>query len=410
MTALLDILREGALLTRARLQLWAIAVLIGFAAGLLALALSAHGLTDFQGRPLGTDFSSFYAAAQLAGHGASPYDQTALHRVQQQIFGPDTGYFSFAYPPVFLLLIEPLGRLPYLLALLLWEGAGLALYLAGMARLKRTFAPALDDNRLFWLLALGFTATFVNLTHGQNGFLIAGLFAFALSFLDERPWLAGVFFGLIICKPQLGLLIPIALAAGGRWRSFAAATATIALLCLASFARYGADAWHGFLAATTFSRIAILDQGAVGFQKMASVFAWLRLWGAPAGLAYAAQAVAALGAAGATAWLWRSSVSLRVKAAGLLFATILATPFALDYDLMILAPAIALLAFEGLVEEFPPFQRTLLAVLWFAPIATRTLAGYAHVPFAAIAIVIALALLIASEAARRRTDAALALS
>ena len=40
-----------------------------------------------------------------------------------------------------------------------------------------------------------------------------------------------------------------------------------------------------------------------------------------------------------------------VKAAALCIATILATPFTFDYDMMVLAPAIAFFAVDGLVRD-----------------------------------------------------------
>ena len=80
------------------------------------------------------------------------------------------------------------------------------------------------DN--FWLLlALAFPAVFVNIGHGHNGFLTAALIGAGLLMLDRRPILAGILFGLMAYKPQFGVLIPLVLAATGRWRAFLAARA-----------------------------------------------------------------------------------------------------------------------------------------------------------------------------------------
>ena len=62
MAGLLDILRGGDWLTLARMRLWALAVLVAAAGGLLYLVASSDGLMDYQDRPLGTDFSNVYAA------------------------------------------------------------------------------------------------------------------------------------------------------------------------------------------------------------------------------------------------------------------------------------------------------------------------------------------------------------
>ena len=60
-------------------------------------------------------------------------------------------------------------------------------------------------------LALAFPAVFVNLGHGHNGFLTAALIGFALLWLDRRPVVAGILFGLLAYKPQFGLMIPLVL-------------------------------------------------------------------------------------------------------------------------------------------------------------------------------------------------------
>ena len=65
------------------------------------------------------------------------------------------------------------------------------------------------------LLALAYPAVLINIGHGQNGFLTAALLGGALVILDRRPIVAGILFGLLVYKPQFGLMIPLALIAGG---------------------------------------------------------------------------------------------------------------------------------------------------------------------------------------------------
>ena len=173
----------------------------------------------------------------------------------------------------------------------------------------------LPGGAFFVAACLAFTAVFVNLIHGQNGFLIAGLFALGLSLLDEQAVLAGICFGFIAIKPQLGLMLPFALAAGGRWRSFAAAAVTVITLAGLSVFFFGAESWNGFFAATRFSQAAILDLGAVGYEKMVSVFAWARLWHLPLSLGFhGIQAFAALAVTVSLILLWRGNADPHFKA------------------------------------------------------------------------------------------------
>jgi alpha-1,2-mannosyltransferase len=386
-TSILASLREGRFLTRRRLEVYPFLLIGSFAVGIVLLIATAHGLNDYDGRPLGTDFSSFYSAGKLALAGGNPFDQRALYLAERALFGNATPYYAFSYPPIFLLLLAPLALLPYPAALIAWQASTFALYLAAMTILCRRFCSGLGaSNTLILVLATAFPAVFVNLTHGQNGFLTTGLLTLGLALLAERPLLAGLCFGSLALKPQLGLLLPFALAAGGRWKSFLAAAITVVALILISATLFGIDNWQAFLSTAQFSRRAILEQDGVGYEKMISVFAGLRLWHAPLILAYGLQALASVALVILTIRLWRGTGSLRLKAAMLPLAALLATPFALDYDLMLLAPALALVGAEGRARGFRPFELSLLTLLWALPLFGRSIALFAHIPLTPFAI------------------------
>src|SRR5258706_12577170 len=133
MNRIIAALREGTWLPEARVTRLATAAVAGTVVFLLFLAFTAHGLIDYSGRPVGTDFSSFYAAGRVAGSGANPYDPASLHAMEKAIFGDGTPYYAFAYPPIFLLLAWPLAMLAYLPSLLVWQVSTFLLYLWAMA-------------------------------------------------------------------------------------------------------------------------------------------------------------------------------------------------------------------------------------------------------------------------------------
>src|SRR5436309_2254785 len=62
MAGFFALLRSGEWLTRERIRLVAGAVLVASLAGLGYLLATSNGPNDYQGRPLGTDFSNVYAA------------------------------------------------------------------------------------------------------------------------------------------------------------------------------------------------------------------------------------------------------------------------------------------------------------------------------------------------------------
>jgi len=431
-----DILRSGDWLTRERIRLVAIAVLFASTAGFLYLVATAHGGVDLQGRPLGTDFSNVYAAGTYVndGHAAAAFDPPEQFAREQAIFGADTQFYGWHYPPYFLFVAAPLALMPYGLALAVWQAVTLGLYLltiraivAWSFRGRRSrspesiipapegLAPSVDLQKSgVWipgsrfaasgmtaewlLLALAFPAVLINVGHGQNGFLTAALLGGALVVLDRRPLLAGMMLGLLVYKPQYGLMIPIVLAASGRWRVFAAAAATVAVLTIATTLTFGVSVWQAFLASTEFTRTVVLEQGNTGWYKIQSVFAWARMWGAPIPFAYALQGAAAVAVGAVLAWLWRSAASYPLKAAALCLATILATPYSFDYDMMVLAPAVAFLTADGLARGFGPFEKTALAALWLVPLVARSVAQLSMVPLGVPAM-IAVFFLIARRAA-----------
>jgi alpha-1,2-mannosyltransferase len=404
-----DILRSGAWLTRERILLLAIAILCASGVGFIYLLVTANGLVDAQGRPLGTDFSSFYAAGAhvLDGNPAAPYDLARQYAREQAIFGASTPFYGWLYPPFFLFIAAVLALMPYGAALATWQTMTLGFYLLVIRAIlaTSTLRPSTADvpvsarerglpDHLWFLLALAFPAVLINIGHGQNGFLTAALIGGALSALDRRPIVAGVLFGLLAYKPQFGLMIPIVLAASARWRAFSAAVATVAFLVAAATLVFGWDVWHAFLESTRFTRVVVLEQGDPGWYKMQSVFAWARMWGAPIPLAYALQGAVVAGLVAALIGLWRSAKPYSLKAAAFCLATILATPFTFDYDMMVLAPAIAFFAADGLTRGFGPWEKTALAALWLTPLVARTFAQMMLVPIGVPAMVALLVLLL----------------
>src|SRR5439155_5653707 len=201
----------------------------------------------------------------------------------------------------------------------------------------------------------------------QNGFLITALFASGLAVPDERPFVAGVLFGLLCYKPQFAILIPFVLAATERWRTLAGAMLTVLLLSVAVTAMFGWNVWPAFWDSMRFTRTVVLEQGNAGFHKIQSAFAWIRLWHGTIAQAYAVQAVAALAVMFALLRTWRAPIAMAYKKSALCLAALLITPYCMDYDLMLLAPAIALLAAEGKARGFADYEILSLTILWLIP-------------------------------------------
>lgn len=399
-------LRTGRWLTADRARAYSLILLALYAVATIGWIALSNGLVDRNGKPIGTDFSSFYAAGSLAleGHAASIYDMAAHYAREQQIFGAATPYYGWLYPPIFLLLAVPLALLPYPVALIVWQGASFALYLAIIAAIVRPLRREHAAIARLWLpVAAAFPAVFINLGHGQNGFLTAGLLGAALLALPQRPIVSGILFGLLAYKPQFGFLIPVALLAAAQWRATFAAGVTVVALAGATALAFGTDVWWAFAASAETSRKLLLEQGDVGFEKLQSVFAAIRLWGGGIPLAYAAQGAASIVAIGGVAWTWRTSEDRDLKAAVLMIATLLASPHALDYDLTILGPAMAFFVASSWSNGFRDFEISALAAAWITPLLARGIAGATGLPLGLI-VIMTLYALVTRHAMRDRAS------
>lgn len=315
------------------------------------------------GSPFGSDFVSFWTAARegLAGNFAVPYDRVLFEPVQNGLF-PESDYFAFFYPPHYLVYMMPFGFLPYYGALLVWV---LVTYCAAVfVLIKITEKP-----KETFLLSLAFPAAFLTISHGQNAFLSAALFGGALYLLPSRPVVAGILFGLLTFKPQLGLLIPFVLVAGGYWRTIFAAGGTLIALVLGSAMVLGVEIWTTFFAQSGYA-VETMREGIVAWEKMISPYAAFRLLGLPDLAASIVHYCIALTIAVFTivVWLPRNHVPMAIKSALLLCASLIVTPFSLNYDLFVLAPAIAFVASFGMRAEFLSFEKSVIGLIYLSPI------------------------------------------
>jgi arabinofuranan 3-O-arabinosyltransferase len=298
-------------------------------------------LTNGLGRPFGDDFINFWSGAYLAWHGRATeiYDPAAFHAFECWVAGASLDGYRYAYPPVLLLLTMPLAVIPYVPALLVWLAAGWY----GFYRALRLAMP----GRGALLFALATPAAFINAIGGQNGTWTAALFGAGLGLLERQPLIAGGLLGLLIYKPQLGLLVPVALLAGRRWRAFMSAAIVAGLLLAVSAVWFGVDVWGDYIRDLAVLRRMFLEDGTgVGhrfgvWHRFVSVFVAARRLGAPVETAYLVQAIVGGLAALAVALVWFREAPVGIKNAVLVLGACLATPYLQDYDLVYGALAVA---------------------------------------------------------------------
>ena len=385
----MEALASGSWLTRERVR--RIAAITGLCSlGLLVwLMATSHGTLDWKGRPLGTDFSEVWAAGWMAlhGHAADAWIWSKHFAVQKALQGPGlTELYGWHYPPPFLLVASALALLPYLPALVLWQAATLTPFALLMQRL----VPGRDTL----LLSLAAPVTVICVMHGHNGFLTALLLAGGLMLLDRRPFVAGLLFGCLIYKPQFGLILPILLLGGRHWTAILGACLSAAVLVGVTYLLWGWPVWQAFLTSLPLTRHVVIEQGAAGFFKIVSPFAAIRMWGGSVQEAYAVQTCITVAAMAAVARLAFGKREIRLRNAVVCAATVLGTPYVMDYDLTVLLPALAWLWLDGQEHGWRRWDGTMMAMVWIGPLFGREAAQLLYLPLDLISalVVVAVAL------------------
>lgn len=329
------------------------------------------GIADLDGDQIGRDFVNYWSGAKLAAQGiaAKAYDLNFYVAFQREHTVPNASMRWYGYPPVAMLMSLPLALTGFLTGFILWTVASYAIIATMLSR----------DLGWRWgmLAAFATPAAMMNTLSGQNGAFSAAFLAGGILLLHKRPWLAGALFGALCFKPHLAILVPVALAAGGYWRSFVVAGISAVALCGASYLLLGADAWAGF-ARNAPINVHLLETMTGFWPRMPTPFASVMVAGGTTTLAYAAQIASGLAALLITAFVWRSAVSMRVKGAALIAATFLTTPYAWDYDLVSITFAVVWLAMEGREKGFAPYEKIAMALAIALPLLTMPFLVFAH--------------------------------
>ena len=361
-------LRDGNWLDEARARRIAVVCLLVSIALIAGLLVTAQGTLDLRGRPLGTDFSQVWTAGTMVwdGRAAAVWDWPSHFAVQQQFHRSMTvDLYGWHYPPPFLLIAAALATMPYLVALAVWQAATLAPFVW----LARSYLKRKDA----WLFVLAAPVTLICVTHGHNGFLTALLLGGGLLLLDRRPLLAGLLLGCLVYKPQFALVIPLLLLVTGQWRAIlGAAISSLALIAL-TLAIWGWPVWQAFLDSLPLTREVVIEQGRTGWQKIMSPFSAVRSWGVGIPAAYVVQGLFSVGAIVLTLWLaWKARPALRNAAASA--AVLISTPYVLDYDFVVLMLGVGFLWKDGEEHGWGPWEKSLLGLVWIAPLFARTIA------------------------------------
>jgi hypothetical protein len=310
------------------------------------------------------DFMVFHAAARAAIEGklALVYDNAALTHLQNTLYKAylpyDLGFRPFLYPPLWLLDVLLFGFLSLHVALAIFLALTIAAACVGM-RAAGLPTPAI-------LLVVASPAAIWVLLAGQNTFLSVALFYGGFALLERKPIWAGVLLGLLAYKPQVWVLVPLALLCAREWRALAATAATVIVLSLVTLVLFGSSTWLAFLdaARTASSGAAAAEMYERVHAHMTTLLAAGKMLGLSTNTAMVLQVAGFAGGVAAVVWaFWRHGPSPE-RTAVLVTATFLVSPYTLNYDLLLLMPAAALLF---LWPPHLPGERIIHLAVWLIP-------------------------------------------
>ena len=352
---------EDWIFTGRRIRLYGTGVAVAYALSLAWRLVHGQWLFLPDGRLRCVDFGWMWLSAKFAvsGDSAQIFDYPTFSAAQVALFGPDNCPFitPYVYPPTYLFVTYFLGFMPYLTAFGAWILATLFLY--------GTAVYTIIPRRAAVITAMSPFCVAVNADFGHNGFITAALIGFSLAFLERRPWLSGVFLGLLSYKPHIGVLFPLALLASRHWRALASATVATAIFGIGAAFAFGFEGWASFFH-TLLTRQSTLSPDSAVPLALHSVFGLLRSVETSGPVSWGGHLIVAAMVA-LTVWIvWAKPIPFSLKAAVLCIGSAMVPPYILFYDLCILTIAVAFLVRDGMSRGFLAGERSVILVCFAA--------------------------------------------
>ena len=307
------------------------------------------------------DYSTFWTAARLSlteHAGEILYDAQRMTELQSWLVRNEE-FRPWAYPPSALFVLLPFAPLPFWLSLVVWSSISAALYFAAAWFFSRSIAVAA-------LASLSFSTVLVAL-HGHLTNLVAATILTGLAILNTSPILAGILLGTAATiKPQLLILAPLALLAGRHYSALFSSIATGVLIGTVSTMVFGIDLWLAWLKSLPTFLDIVRHNGISDFGVTpVSMASQLGLHGAAE---LALRLV--LGVTGVVlCWrVFRITGSLPHRLVAMIGGAFLVLPYAMSYELAVLAPAAAIYVLgnkRGPVDWCLAVVSALVLVAWW---------------------------------------------
>ena len=291
---------------------------------------------EVSGFPAFRDFVNLWTGGHAALSGA--YEDLFV-RVRhtadiERLLGVTHPALAWSYPPTAQIPLVPFALLPYPVAVALWTVLGSTLYLAALG--VRNARPETLATLAAVALAPG---VFLCVTYGQTALFTTAILFFGLKWSRSSPWLAGSVLALLVCKPQLGILVPAALIGFGAWRAIAATAAMSLAYLVTSLLLLGPGPWRYFLEITVPQQADLFRLERFDATMLFAPFFVLREFGIGPDAAMFLQGLLGLALMGALMAGLRRLQDFEVQFALIALAALLVSPYMQSYELPLLALA-----------------------------------------------------------------------
>lgn len=278
---------------------------------LVALTLMVRGVADDR---LAHDYAVYWRAANEQA--ADAY--SARHEK------------PFPYAPTMLLWIAPLGLVSGALGYAI-------LSIGGVAGFVFACRPYLSKTAIALTLISGPMVRCVR--NGQVTAILTALLIWSCGTANRVA--AGVALGIIASiKPQLVIMAPVMLALNRDWRAFVAAALTFVFIVALAVGIFGAERWPEWFTSMTYFRHVLIEGNVAHIGITPALVAEYY------GLSPLPFLIAGAMAGGALVFLCRNAGPLE-QATAIGAGSLLAAPYALTYDLVVILPFAALKIMEG---------------------------------------------------------------
>jgi hypothetical protein len=311
-----------------------------------AFDYATPGVFDRAGNIKFQDFIEFPFVAHLIAQGRANqlYDDQMLARQIRAIAGRDTSVqLQYFYGPQVALLFLPFPSVSFLEQAGIWVTLSLLLYLGCLYLIWKSCPSLKAYPGIALLCAVAFPPVFHFFVRGQISAVVLLCFTVAyLAFLANHDWLAGIALGFLLFKPPFVVGVAVVLFFSQAWKAFAGIALSAAIQFALTFFYFGRDVMRPYMSRMIGSASRPeLSLSPIQMHSLRSF--WVLLVPSPT-VVWVLYLLSSLAAITVAVRVWRSPASVGLRFSALVLASVLVSPHILIYDLLMLAPALLLLA------------------------------------------------------------------